>query len=57
MSSLVSEFFDKDSKSEKTFFFEWGEVGGGGGEGALKPKQYVRLSNEVKCKKATIHTM
>ena len=31
---------------------------GGGGVGVvLKPKQYARLSNEVKYKKATIYTM
>ena len=35
-------------------------AGGGGGRGGgvvLKPKQYARLSNEVKYKKATIYTM
>ena len=30
---------------------------GGGVEGTLKPKQYARLSREVKYKTATIHTM
>ena len=30
----------------------WGEV-----EGTLKPKQYARLSREVKYKTATIYTM
>ena len=38
---------------------EPGEGGGGGGaQGrALKPKQYARLSNEVKYKKGTIYSM
>ena len=34
-----------------------GRGGGGEVEGTLKPKQYARLSREVKYKTATIHTM
>ena len=34
-----------------------GGGGGGLGGGMLKPKQYARLSNEIKYKKATIYTM
>ena len=51
--------FDKESISEKK---KNADGGGGGGEkgeveGTLKPKQYARLSREVKYKTATIYTM
>ena len=44
MRSLVSDF-DKEAKSDK----EFGEGGGGGEGGALKPKQQT-VSNEVNTK-------
>ena len=50
--------FDKESISEKKKNADGGGGGEGGEvEGTLKPKQYARLSREVKYKTATIYTM
>ena len=52
--------FGKESISEKKKNADGGgggEGGEGGGEGTLKPKQYARLSREVKYKTTTIYTM
>ena len=53
--------FDKESKSEKKYILFYrvgvGAAGGRGGGRVLRPKQYARLSNKVKYKKATVYTM
>ena len=52
--------FDKESMSEKKKNADGGggcERGGGEVEGTVKPKQYARLSREVKYKTGTIYTM
>ena len=60
LSSLVSELWQRIHIWKEQKNADGGGGGGGRGgkaEGTLKPKQYSRLSREVKYKTATIYTM